>query len=99
VCAVPLGRYEIRHGGDAQLKPPFNIISTLSFLFLAFVEPVRAVERGGVSIDSSAQTTAADSIISLVSFTHTVYIYTVVCFHCSDGKDGGGGEDSSILLR
>jgi hypothetical protein len=47
----------------------------LSFLFLAFVEPVRAVERGGVSIDSSAQTTAADSIISLVSFTHTVYIY------------------------
>lgn len=25
VCAVPLGRYEIRHGGDAQLKTPFNI--------------------------------------------------------------------------
>ena len=28
---------------------------------------------------------------------HILCIYTVVCFHCSDGKDGG--EDSSILLR
>jgi hypothetical protein len=29
---------------------------------------------------------------------HILCIYTVVCFHRSDGKDGGGG-DSSILLR
>jgi hypothetical protein len=81
--------------GTAEMRnwnPHSTSISTLSFLFLAFVEPVRAVERGGVSIDSSAQTTAADSIISLVSFTHTVYIYILlsVSIAAMEKMEGGG---------
>lgn len=99
VCAVPLGRYEIRHGGDAQLKPrhstSFPPCRFYFWLSSNLFEPL----KGWSFHRLQAQTTAAaDSIISLGSFTHTVYVYCCL-FPSQRWKRWRGGEDSSILLR
>jgi hypothetical protein len=98
VCAVPLGRYEIRHGGDAQLKPPFNIHFHLVVFIFWFRRTCSSRWKGW----SFHRLQCSDYCCRLyyftcIVYTYCVYIYTVVCFHRSDGKDGGG--DSSILLR
>jgi hypothetical protein len=79
--------------GTAEMrnwKPHSTSISTLSFLFLAFVEAVRAVERGGVSIDSSSDYCCRLYYFTCIVYTYCVYILLSVSIAAMEKMEGGG---------